>query len=51
VAVALTDPTYSIPMVVTAVFFLPLVVALFFGRTFCGGVCPLLIRNSSRFLG
>lgn len=41
VVVALTDPTYSIPMVVTAVFFLPLVVALFFGRAFCGGVCPL----------
>src|ERR1039457_4638356 len=28
VAVALTDRTYAIPMVVTAVFFLPLVVAL-----------------------
>jgi NAD-dependent dihydropyrimidine dehydrogenase PreA subunit len=41
VSVALTDPTYSIPMVVTAVFFLPLVVAVFFGRAFCGGVCPL----------
>ncbi len=41
VAVALTDPTYSIPMVVTAIFFLPLIVALFFGRAFCGGVCPL----------
>jgi NosR/NirI family nitrous oxide reductase transcriptional regulator len=41
VSVALTDPTYSIPMVVTAIFFLPLVVATFFGRAFCGGVCPL----------
>jgi NosR/NirI family nitrous oxide reductase transcriptional regulator len=41
VAVALTDPRYSIPMVATAVFFIPLVVALFFGRAFCGGVCPL----------
>lgn len=41
VSVALTDPTYSIPMVVTAVFVLPLVVAMFFGRAFCGGVCPL----------
>jgi NosR/NirI family transcriptional regulator, nitrous oxide reductase regulator len=40
-AVALTDPAYSIPMVVIAIFFLPLVVALFFGRAFCGGVCPL----------
>ncbi len=41
VAVALTDPHYSIPMVVTAMFFIPLVVALFFGRAFCGGVCAL----------
>lgn len=41
VAVALTDPGYSIPIVVTAVFFLPLVVAAFYGRAFCGGVCPL----------
>ena len=41
VAVALTDPKYSIPMVVTATFVLPLVVALFFGRAFCGGVCAL----------
>ena len=41
VAVALTDRAYSIPIVVTAVFFLPLVVAVFFGRAFCGGVCPL----------
>lgn len=41
VAVALTDPGYSIPIVVTAVFFLPLLVAVFAGRAFCGGVCPL----------
>jgi NAD-dependent dihydropyrimidine dehydrogenase PreA subunit len=41
VAVALTDPKYSIPMVVTAAFALPLVVAIFFGRAFCGGVCAL----------
>ena len=41
VAVALADPGYSIPIVVTAIFFLPLLVALFFGRAFCGGVCPL----------
>ena len=32
---------YSIPIVVTAIFFLPLFVALFFGRAFCGGICPL----------
>jgi NAD-dependent dihydropyrimidine dehydrogenase PreA subunit len=41
VAVALTDPHYSIPMVVTATFFLPLVMAVFVGRAFCGGVCAL----------
>lgn len=41
VAVALTDPKYSIPIVVTVTFFLPLAVALFFGRAFCGGVCAL----------
>jgi len=41
VAVTLTDARYSIPIVVTAVFFLPLLVALFFGRAYCGGVCPL----------
>jgi NAD-dependent dihydropyrimidine dehydrogenase PreA subunit len=41
VVVALADPKYSIPMVVTATFVLPLVVALYFGRAFCGGVCAL----------
>jgi NAD-dependent dihydropyrimidine dehydrogenase PreA subunit len=41
VSVALTDPGYAIPMVVTAIFFLPLLAALFVGRAFCGGVCPL----------
>ena len=41
VALALIDPRYSIPMVVTATFFLPLVMAVFVGRAFCGGVCAL----------
>jgi polyferredoxin len=41
VTVSLTDPRYHIPIVVTATFFLPLVVAVFFGRAFCGGVCAL----------
>ncbi len=41
VALSLADPTYKIPMVVTAIFFLPLIVAVFYGRAFCGGVCPL----------
>jgi polyferredoxin len=41
VAVAIADPRYSIPIVVTATFVLPLVVALFYGRAFCGGACAL----------
>lgn len=41
VTVALTDSHYHIPMVVIATFFLPLLVALFYGRAFCGGVCAL----------
>ncbi|MEW6745072.1 MAG: 4Fe-4S binding protein [Planctomycetota bacterium] len=41
VAVALTDPDYVIPVVVLVFFFLPLLLALVFGRVFCGGVCPL----------
>lgn len=41
VTVALVDPAYRIPIVVTATFFLPLLVAAFFGRAFCGGVCAL----------
>ncbi|HBY62868.1 MAG TPA: hypothetical protein DEH78_23850 [Solibacterales bacterium] len=41
IAVAFTDPLYSIPLVVIATFFLPLFAALFFGRAFCGGVCAL----------
>ncbi len=41
VVVALADPKYSIPVVAIAVFFMPLIAAVFFGRAFCGGVCPL----------
>lgn len=41
IAVALTDPHYAISYVAVAVFFLPLVFAVLFGRVFCGGVCPL----------
>ena len=41
VVVALADPAYSIPVVAIVVFFMPLVVALFYGRVYCGGVCPL----------
>ncbi|MFH1747987.1 MAG: 4Fe-4S binding protein [Planctomycetota bacterium] len=41
VAVALTDARYSISYFVIAIFFLPLIWSLVFGRAFCGGVCPL----------
>lgn len=41
IAVALTDSSYALPLVVIIFFFLPLVVALFYGRVFCGGACPL----------
>jgi polyferredoxin len=41
VCVGLTDASYALSYVVIAIFFLPLVLALFFGRVFCAGVCPL----------
>ncbi len=41
VAVALVDDTYAVPHYVIALFVLPLVAALLFGRVFCAGVCPL----------
>lgn len=39
-ALGLFDSTYAVPLVVTAFFALPLMVALFAGRTFCAAVCP-----------
>jgi NosR/NirI family transcriptional regulator, nitrous oxide reductase regulator len=41
VTLGLTDPSYTVPLVVVAFFALPLVFTLFFGRTFCAAVCPL----------
>lgn len=41
IALALFNPEYSIPITAIAFFVIPLVFTLFFGRTFCGGVCPL----------
>lgn len=38
---ALFNPAYSIPVSVILFFALPIVFSLFFGRTFCAGVCPL----------
>ncbi len=40
VTLALFDKSYVIPLAVLAFFILPLVFTLFFGRTFCAGVCP-----------
>jgi polyferredoxin len=41
VTLAIVDPAYAIPFSVVVFFSLPLVFALFFGRTFCAAVCPL----------
>ena len=41
VALALVDPSYSIPFVVLLMFILPILFTLLFGRVFCAGVCPL----------
>ena len=41
IALALFNPGYKIPLTVLAFFVIPLVYSLFFGRTFCAGVCPL----------
>lgn len=40
VILGLFDPNYTVPLVVTAFFIIPLVFALFAGRAFCSGVCP-----------
>jgi NosR/NirI family transcriptional regulator, nitrous oxide reductase regulator len=41
VSLAMFDSGYVIPLIVVAFFALPLIFTLFFGRTFCAGVCPL----------
>lgn len=40
VTLALFDQGYFIPLTIIAFFILPLIFTLFFGRTFCAGVCP-----------
>lgn len=40
VTLALFDGSYVIPLTVIGFFILPLIFTLFFGRTFCAGVCP-----------
>jgi ferredoxin len=41
VCLSLFDGDYAMPAAVVLFFILPLVVTLFFGRVFCGSVCPL----------
>lgn len=38
---AISDSGYALPFIVGAFFLLPLLFALFVGRVFCSGVCPL----------
>jgi len=40
VALAMADQSYVIPLTAIVFFALPLIFTLFFGRTFCAGVCP-----------
>ena len=40
VALGVADTSYAVPLAVIALFTLPLVVALIWGRSFCAGVCP-----------
>ena len=41
VVLSIADSSYRLPLVVLLLFLLPLVFALFFGRVFCSGVCPM----------
>ena len=41
VVLAIADDSYKLPFIVLLLFVLPLVFALFFGRVFCAGVCPM----------
>lgn len=41
ISMALFNPGYAIPITAIAFFVIPLGIAMFFGRTFCAGVCPL----------
>lgn len=41
ITLAIFDATYFIPLSVLIFFILPLLFALFFGRTFCAAVCPM----------
>lgn len=41
VTLAFFNPGYHIPLTVITFFIIPLIYTLFYGRTFCAGVCPL----------
>ena len=41
VVLAMVDPSYVLPLSALLFFLIPLITALFLGRTFCAGVCPL----------
>ncbi len=41
VTLAIFDPLYKISLTVLIFFLLPLIFALFYGRAFCAGACPL----------
>ncbi len=41
VAMTSSDSSCALPLVVIALFLLPLALSLFYGRIFCGSVCPL----------
>ncbi len=41
VTLGIFDASYALPLTVLAFFLLPLLFTLFFGRIFCGAVCPL----------
>ena len=41
ITLAIFNPEYQVPYTVVAFFVIPLVYTLFFGRTFCAGICPL----------
>ncbi len=41
IILGLFNPSYHIPLTAIAFFVIPLLFTLFYGRTFCAGVCPL----------
>lgn len=41
ITMGLFHPEYAVPLTAILFFIIPLIFTLFFGRTFCAGVCPL----------